>query len=125
MATFRQLLWKAQGGSCWICRQGMRQGGNNPTSATLDHLWPKSVYGHIGDFGLCLLAHAKCNANRGNKRPTDADVRRLVEVYRKIPVTELLAELRTLEAAIAAEKATRLRKAIIEQFVWSKPARAA
>lgn len=123
--AFRSLLWRAQDGKCWICSQKMLNNGNKPESATLDHLWPKSVYGHIGDFGLCLLAHQRCNSKRGNPRPTDDEIRQLIATYRRIPTTTLLGELRQLEGLLAGVEAVKLRRGIVEHLIWAKPRPAA
>lgn len=104
-ATIRDVLWEAQDGMCWICGQGMlRKASNAPLSVSLDHIWPKSLSGELGDIGITLLAHRNCNAVRGNPPPTDDDIRALVAVWRKVDARwlrwnrqQLEAELRTLQ----------------------------
>lgn len=108
MSTLRNALWKAQAGCCWICRERMvpptdPRPAHHPKRASLDHVWPRSVYGENGDFGLTLLAHRECNEQRGNRIPTDREIRELVAVYRRLDrgvLTRFLSEAKN-EAARA------------------------
>jgi hypothetical protein len=107
--TLRQALWDAQAGCCWICRVGMIPPGqrgkhNHPMRASLDHVWPRSVYGENGDFGLTLLAHQVCNSERGNKVPSENEIRVLVSTYRRLDRGVLARFL--AEAKNDAERAT-------------------
>lgn len=105
-ADIRDALWQAQGGRCWICDGDMRRRApNDPKSATLDHLWPKARFGVIGNVGVTLLACKSCNGRRGSPLPTDAEVRTLVGVWRRVDrhwlrwnMAQMEADLRTLEA---------------------------
>jgi hypothetical protein len=112
MTTLRQALWKAQAGCCWICRESMRpldaRPAHHPKRSSLDHVWPRSIYGENGDFGLTLLAHQDCNSERGNRIPTDADIRLLVSTYRRLDrsvLTRFLAEAKLERARAEAAKA--------------------
>jgi hypothetical protein len=44
----------------------------------------RSVYRENGDFGLTLLAHQVCNSERGNKVPSENEIRVLVSTYRRL-----------------------------------------
>ncbi|MES3028523.1 MAG: hypothetical protein V4820_11795 [Pseudomonadota bacterium] len=113
--NLREVLWDAQKGKCWICDGNMRKrGADHPTQATIDHLWPRKVYGGIGDIGITLLAHKACNGNRGHSMPTDADIRKLVSVYRSIPKWWLDGAAREAVAQARNARAFEVRGMICE-----------
>lgn len=112
-ATIKDVLWRAQDdGKCWLCSgQMQRKGSNHPHSCTLDHIWPRGRYGAIGDIGVTLLAHKDCNARRGSPAPTDAEIRTLVSVWRRVDRHWLRWNLHLAEADL---RAMALRKARVE-----------
>lgn len=102
--TLKDVLWTAQEGRCWICRAHMRKAQHNHAqTASLDHLWPRKQYGAIGDIGITLLAHKRCNEDRGATLPSDDDIRILISVYRLIPAWWL--EMASRDAATQARNA--------------------
>lgn len=117
-ATLKEVLWTAQDGCCWICNGRMAKGEHkHGQMATLDHIWPKSRFGAIGDLGITLLAHRSCNADRGNPMPSDDEIRVLIRVYRAIPRWWMEAEIRKAELEIKARRASALRMGICETIV--------
>lgn len=109
-AALKDVLWNAQAGDCWICKRGMvRKGSNDPASASLDHIWPKGRYGCIGDIGVTLLACRSCNAERGSPKPSDADIRQLVKVWRKVDRRWLRWNLQMIEADLKTLHIQRAR----------------
>jgi hypothetical protein len=117
--TLRDVLWTAQKGCCWICGGRMMKvsGHYVPQMATLDHLWPKSKFGTIGDLGVTLLAHGSCNAERANPMPSDDDIRLLVRTYRAIPRQWIQSEIRKAELEIRSRRASALRLGICEAII--------
>lgn len=76
----RQLvqLWRRDLGTCWLCHGPVRLGlpGEDPMSATRDHVIPKAHGGATQLWNL-RLAHKHCNADRGTSAPpTLAEVMR-------------------------------------------------
>lgn len=72
-------LYAAQNGECFYCgrsiwKEGLtsRRRTAHDRDATIDHLWPKSR-GH-GNAGNVVLSCEQCNARKGSKQPTDAQV---------------------------------------------------
>lgn len=85
----RRFLWNAQGGVCHICGQPLPRKMNSP-KMTIDHVWPKSL---IATFlctyeGNSLLAHAKCNGMKGDRRPTGCERLILFAVNRRLGYAE-------------------------------------
>lgn len=111
----KDALWAAQRGRCWICESPMRFAGNKAMSATLDHMWPRAGRGRLGDVGLTLLAHKACNCARGAAEPSDAAIRKLIGVYRRMPQAFLLGHWRDAAARAAQEYGDfwRLRRDIL------------
>ena len=70
----RVILWEAQQGKCWICQQPLPEpavcmdGKVPPDFATIDHIVPLSKGGKKSDTGNMMLAHQKCNLERGSPR---------------------------------------------------------
>lgn len=54
-------LWKMQKGRCWICGKSL-----DLSYISRDHLHPRSK-GGAGKPNNILLAHRRCNKDRGNK----------------------------------------------------------
>lgn len=68
-------LWEAQGRACCICDKTLAEpkpGGMTPEAATREHVIPQSAGG-----GLVLLAHRKCNIAKGNRPPTERELKRI------------------------------------------------
>lgn len=59
-------LWIKQRGLCWICGRPMNRFGasDDPLGPSRDHLLPRSRGGRSATCNY-LLAHRKCNSNRG------------------------------------------------------------
>src|ERR1700679_2441997 len=64
-AASKEILWKRQKGICCWCKQNMKKTGDEPTSATIEHMRPISHGGANARYNL-RLACKKCNHNRGN-----------------------------------------------------------
>lgn len=69
-------LWEAQGRACCICDKYLAEPKPESTktadSPTKDHVIPRSAGG-----GLVLLAHHRCNARKGNRPPTERELKRI------------------------------------------------
>jgi hypothetical protein len=69
-------LWEAQGRACCICDKYLPEprpsAGHAPHVATKDHVIPRSAGG-----GLVLLAHRKCNTEKGDRPPTERELKRI------------------------------------------------
>lgn len=69
-------LWEAQGRACCICDRYLpepRPGPpGDPAAATRDHVVPRSAGG-----GIVLLAHQRCNARKGDRPPTERELKRI------------------------------------------------
>lgn len=116
-ATARDVLWTAQDGRCWICaRQMRRKGSNEPDACTLDHIWPKAKFPGIGDVGVTLLACKSCNAKRGSPKPSDAEVRTLVAVWRKVDRRWLSWNIRAIELDLQALEVKRDRVRLLKML---------
>lgn len=63
----RAKLWAAQEGLCWLCGGRMLRHGQEPDSATLDHVIPKARGGPNAIENL-KLAHRYCNEERGREQ---------------------------------------------------------
>ena len=64
-----------QGQTCFICQEKLR-----PKEATLDHLIPVS----LGGKGATTVAvHQKCNQEKGNRLPTEDEMKRFFELKRQ------------------------------------------
>ena len=53
--------WFAGQRTCWLCLEPI----DSPTSASIDHIIPRS-YGGPDDQRYCSIAHKSCNNARGN-----------------------------------------------------------
>lgn len=117
-ASLRDVLWSAQGGRCWICcGQMLRRGSNDAASASIDHVWPKAKCGALGDIGVTLLACRSCNARRGDRLPTDAEVRTLVAIWRGVDPRWLRWNLQMIEADLRAVRVRACRAEILKLLV--------
>ena len=84
-------LWIMQMGRCWICEQDIA----NIREATIDHVIPRPCKGrnqfnHI--VGNILLAHRKCNSERGNSPPMPFEKAFAEAIYykaREIPLEDI------------------------------------
>lgn len=85
----KRLLWNAQGGKCHICGQGLPRRFRSPL-LTLDHVWPKSGSATMlcKYEGNVLLAHAKCNGLKGDRKPTGCERLMLFVVNRRLGYRE-------------------------------------
>lgn len=121
----KDVLWDAQRGRCWLCDERMHYHAatahSRPLAATIDHVWPVSIYGVRGAIGLALLAHHDCNVARGAIVPTDDDIRKLIVIYQRIPrwwlenaKAGLLRELRHI-------KLVRARAAVLDAILGPRP----
>jgi hypothetical protein len=116
-AGVKDVLWQAQDGRCWICTRMMQwRGSNEPTSASIDHIWPKGRFGAIGDIGVTLLACRLCNGSRGSPLPTDAEVRELVRIWRLVDRRWLRWNLDMMEGDLATIEAKRIRVEILRSL---------
>lgn len=66
-------LWDRDNGTCGLCAQpiDLTLAWPHPQSRTLDHIIPLSK-GGTHEMANVQLAHALCNARKGNKPPDDA-----------------------------------------------------
>jgi len=119
--TLRDALWKAQAGCCWICREAMVDGGKYPPHhtkrASIDHVWPKGIYGDLGDFGVALLAHRGCNQERGARTPSERDVRTLVRTYQRLDQSTLYRFLKEARREAARARQCEHRVEMIREFL--------
>lgn len=117
LRPIQDVLWEAQRGKCWLCDGRMHfYGKKTGEAASLDHLWPKSTFGNVGDIGVTLLAHRRCNEARANTAPTDDDIRLLVRVWRQVDTHWLDVNREMIEASIRTVEAQRTRAAILRLF---------
>lgn len=68
----RARLYKEQRGVCLYCGDKMLPNGNEPKSATFDHVIPrsflhKSIRRPVGQFNDKVLVCKECNLTRGNR----------------------------------------------------------
>ena len=73
-------LYLAQEGRCFFCEEPL-----GIKKITKDHLLPKSrtnVWRSLR-FNL-VLAHKKCNCNKGNRLPTSFEISKMKEVYKRV-----------------------------------------
>ena len=57
-------LFEFQDGRCFWCQEKMFLGKNNPNSATIDHLVPRSKGGRNFESNYVIACH-ECNVSRG------------------------------------------------------------
>jgi CRISPR/Cas system Type II protein with McrA/HNH and RuvC-like nuclease domain len=78
-----QELLIAQKGKCFYCflPMGLTRGNNN-ANYTLDHFIPKCQSRKTRNNAV--LAHAKCNLEKGHRMPTKAERIRFKNLYKKI-----------------------------------------
>jgi hypothetical protein len=122
-SSVRAVLWAAQDGACWLCDAPMRRWSDkaaarraDPLHATIDHVLPRAMFGRIGDLGVTLLAHRGCNTDRGCRPPSEADLRRLVAVWRRVDRAWLAAQLAGLEGELRQLDAKRARVALLREI---------
>jgi non-ribosomal peptide synthetase component F len=117
LRPLQDVLWEAQDGKCWLCDARMHfYGKKEDQAASLDHLWPKAKFGNVGDIGVTLLAHRRCNELRADTLPTDEDIRHLVRVWRRVDRHWLDVNREMVEAAIRTVEAHRTRAEILRLF---------
>lgn len=99
----KERLFKLQCGICWICLEPMTLDRQHVDFATIDHVVPLARSGSNNPKNK-LLAHKRCNEERGAPQPTErlratvtSALRRIkqrVEVNKKFrPLGEFLDEL--------------------------------
>jgi 5-methylcytosine-specific restriction endonuclease McrA len=76
----RRALNELQGGRCYLC--GQRFGQKPRSWPTMDHVEPKSQGG--GWSGNVLLAHARCNQAKGDRRPRACEVLYLAAINERL-----------------------------------------
>lgn len=101
-----QALWNIQRGECFHCGKPMHFviAANLPKNqmATRDHIFPRCVRGK-GLLNNIVLAHAKCNHDRGAPQfPTDDEIARTKEIYSKIGLTAFVPSKDTIGASAQA-----------------------
>jgi hypothetical protein len=117
LRPLKDVLWEAQGGKCWLCERRMIfHGGTLQNSCTVDHVWPKGIFGKNGNTGICLLACRSCNNARGDVYPTDDEIRAFVRIWRKVDPSWLLGNLRLLRKALASAQREKVRAEILNLF---------
>jgi hypothetical protein len=117
LRPLQDVLWEAQAGKCWLCDGRMHfYGKMSGEAASLDHLWPKAKFGNVGDIGVTLLAHRRCNQARGDALPGDDDIRFLVSVWRKVDRHWLDVNREMIEATLRFVEAHRTRAEILRLF---------
>jgi hypothetical protein len=77
-------LWEAQAGLCFHCHKPMtflrKSGGAKGDHATREHVYPKSQTGRYL-LNNIVLAHARCNNQRGCKEPSHEEITRAKAIY--------------------------------------------
>jgi len=86
--THRELLFNLQNGCCWLCGQQIEGGprktskkSQRPMGCSIDHVRPRSL-GGTDSFWNKLVAHTKCNNDRGSDPPSPEAAERALEVFR-------------------------------------------
>lgn len=81
------LLYRAQHGRCFHCLQPMVEIpfriGLVPNGWTREHVFPRAR-GSSGIGNNFVLAHQRCNLQRGSRMPTDIEIIRTIRLYREI-----------------------------------------
>lgn len=74
--NFENRLWKLQGGRCSICNEPLLRDERFHDGAgwNLDHVYPRSRYGRLGNCGNVLLSHMACNTAKSDREPTGCEV---------------------------------------------------
>lgn len=69
-------LWKAQDGRCAICGLHLLRDERfrDDTGWNLDHVYPRSRYGRLGNRGNLLLTHVACNTAKADRDPTGCEI---------------------------------------------------
>lgn len=75
----RRALYTAQDGLCARCGLIMSQKAKPPRRISVDHVVPKAR-GGLDLPGNLLLMHRKCNTEKGNRAPADAELALLEKV---------------------------------------------
>lgn len=65
--------YKQQKGQCFYCGKPLDM------STNIDHVWPTSR-GGPRHWGNKVLAHAKCNLRKGNRLPTEGELKKLMRI---------------------------------------------
>lgn len=86
---FMHRLYKAQGGLCFHCDEHMTQ-GNAPGSkgglgANREHVFPHSSTGRDLVHNI-VLAHVRCNKERGNREPSAAEIAKAARIYKLLGI---------------------------------------
>ncbi|EWY36489.1 endonuclease [Skermanella stibiiresistens SB22] len=86
------LLAISQRGRCFYCGEVVG------AKATVDHFIPQ-CYGGIDDIANTVLAHRRCNIDKGDRLPTPDEIERLIEIRRhaRLPVWPPILALRDAE----------------------------
>lgn len=79
--SHEMLLWRWQGGLCWICKQPIDlESRYFPEQLSIDHIQPTSR-GGTSDLSNKAVAHVHCNSKRGNpeRYPSQRTILLLIE----------------------------------------------
>ena len=72
--AYREVLFEMQRGRCALCGFPMRREySNHPRSATIDHVFPRSAGGKNTKDNR-VLAHQRCNVEKGDRAPTGCEL---------------------------------------------------
>ena len=74
----------AQDGKCFYCEKPMDSVAHpdSPRGYTIDHFYPKCKGN--GLMGNKVLAHYHCNKEKGNRDPTEREIRKFNRIVKKI-----------------------------------------
>lgn len=78
-------VYKLQKGRCFLCGEPM-----SFDESTVDHFYPKSLGKKVGNNETSLrgnhtLAHAKCNREKADRKPTTDEVTKYWQVFGRMP----------------------------------------
>lgn len=84
-----QVLWHEQGGTCFFCGRAMPapvgqrlRHRKRPDSATIDHVWPRSL-GGLAAWSNEVAACLACNSTKADRAPTSAEQAKLADQKRR------------------------------------------